>query len=142
MSEETQWVPPPFGSPCWVEIPAADVTACKEFYSKLFPSWTWTPSTDRHPEDKLALYKFGTADGLGGGIVKVPVECKASGGELKKGVGVTIYHLVESIEETKKRVEELGGVAVTEKEPESDSGWHMHFKDTEGNRFGIYQLKK
>ena len=42
--------------------------------------------------------------GLGGGIVKVPAECKASGGELKKGVGVTIYHLVESIEEASSSI--------------------------------------
>lgn len=35
--------------------------------------------------------------GLGGGIVDVPAECKAS--DLNKGVGVTIYHLVKNIEE-------------------------------------------
>ena len=31
-----------------------------------------------------------------GGIVQVPAECKS--GELKNGMGVTIYHFVESIE--------------------------------------------
>lgn len=35
--------------------------------------------------------------GLGGGIVNVPAECKAS--DLNKGVGVTIYHLVKKTEE-------------------------------------------
>jgi hypothetical protein len=89
MSEEAQWVPPPFGSPCWIEIPAVDVTACKvnsfpavvsslpwrnsndpltnipwqEFYEKLFPAWTWMPSTERHPEDKLAMFKFSGPEG-------------------------------------------------------------------------------
>ena len=35
--------------------------------------------------------------GLTGGILKVGEECK--GGELKNGMGVTIYHFVENIEE-------------------------------------------
>jgi hypothetical protein len=37
--------------------------------------------------------------GLGGGIVAVPADCKASAGDMKKGVGMTIYHIVENIEE-------------------------------------------
>jgi hypothetical protein len=35
--------------------------------------------------------------GLTGGIVQVPAECKTA--ELKNGMGVTIYHYVESIED-------------------------------------------
>jgi hypothetical protein len=35
--------------------------------------------------------------GLTGGIVQVPGECKT--GELKMGVGTTVYHFVENIEE-------------------------------------------
>lgn len=34
--------------------------------------------------------------GLTGGIVQVPADCKT--GDLKNGMGVTIYHFVESIE--------------------------------------------
>jgi hypothetical protein len=34
---------------------------------------------------------------LTGGIVQIPAECKTA--ELKNGMGVTIYHYVESIED-------------------------------------------
>jgi predicted enzyme related to lactoylglutathione lyase len=43
--------------------------------------------------------------------------------------------------QTQKRVEELGGTTLSKKEPEGENGWYMYFKDVEGNRFGIYQLK-
>jgi hypothetical protein len=36
--------------------------------------------------------------GLTGGIMKVSSECKQAGGELKNGVGVTVYHFVDSID--------------------------------------------
>lgn len=36
--------------------------------------------------------------GLTGGILKVSAECKQAGGELKNGVGVTVYHFVDSID--------------------------------------------
>jgi hypothetical protein len=35
---------------------------------------------------------------LSGGIVQVPASCKENS-ELKNGVGVTVYHFVESIDE-------------------------------------------
>jgi hypothetical protein len=35
--------------------------------------------------------------GLSGGIVQVPAECKSN--EQKMGVGVTVYHFVDSIED-------------------------------------------
>ena len=31
---------------------------------------------------------------------------------------------------------------MSEKEPESENGYYMYFKDVAGNRFGIYELKK
>lgn len=37
---------------------------------------------------------------------------------------------------------ELGGTVMSEKEPESENGYYMYFKDVAGNRFGIYELKK
>jgi len=86
------------------------------------------------------MWSFAGPSGLGGGIVQVSAECKAV--EQKNGVGVTVYHFVESIEDTQKRVEELGGVTCSAKEPEGENGWYMYFKDVAGNRFGAYQLKK
>ena len=44
--------------------------------------------------------------------------------------------------QTKVEVEKLGGVVMSEKEPESENGYYMYFKDVAGNRFGIYELKQ
>ncbi|KAG4424764.1 hypothetical protein IFR04_002112 [Cadophora malorum] len=140
MSEAEKWAPPPIGTPCWVEIPAADVPACKKFYAALFPSWEWKAATKTYTEEKIAMFSFAGEMGLTGGIVQVPADCKT--GDLKNGMGVTIYHFVESIEKTKVEVEKLGGVVMSEKEPESENGYYMYFKDVAGNRFGIYELKQ
>jgi hypothetical protein len=83
------------------------------------------------------------------------------------GVGFTMYYIVDSIEEvclpitplflssqietdfgsntsqTKEKAESLGGKALSAtKEPEGTSGFYMYITDVEGNRFGIYELKK
>ncbi|KAF8860192.1 hypothetical protein BDZ45DRAFT_800985 [Acephala macrosclerotiorum] len=134
------WKAPPPGSPCWVAIPAVDVQACKKFYSSVFPSWEFKAGTEQYPDEKIAMWNFAAPSGLGGGILQVSADCKRS--ELKDGMGVTIYHFVESIEETQKKVEELGGKSLCEKTPEGTNGWLMYFMDVAGNRFGIYQLKE
>lgn len=62
MTEAQQkWVPPPEGTPCWIEIPAVDVDAAKvcvgttiielrangtkKFYSSIFPNWKFREHT-------------------------------------------------------------------------------------------------
>lgn len=42
------------------------------------------------------MWSYAGKMGLTGGILQVPASCKE--GEMKKGLGVTIYHFVESIE--------------------------------------------
>jgi hypothetical protein len=94
MSQSTEsqtWTPPTVGSPCWVEIPAVDVQACKvlsspisqsncfssfatryitdipyqqKFYNSLFPSWEWKPATEKYPDEKLAMFSFGGKSGI------------------------------------------------------------------------------
>jgi len=81
-----------------------------------------------------------TFTGLSGGVVQVDASCKSA--ELRNGVGMTIYHFVDSIDTVKERVEELGGKTMSGKEAEGSNGWYMYFLDVEGNRFGIYELRK
>ncbi|KAG9230711.1 hypothetical protein BJ875DRAFT_144843 [Amylocarpus encephaloides] len=140
-----KWTPPPIGTPCWVEVPAADVQALKKFYAALFPLWTWTAATEKYPEERIAMFNFAGKSGLTGGIVHVPAACKDKDGakvESPNGVGVTLYHFVDSIESMQKKVEELGGKIMSGKEKEGDNGWYMFCLDLEGNRFGIYELQE
>jgi predicted enzyme related to lactoylglutathione lyase len=131
------------------------------FYSSLFPSWTFKQDTAKYPEESIAMWSFAGPSGLSGGIIKVDASCKTT--EQPKGVGITVYHFVESIDDvslpspffiiskcynqadanqSQKRVEELGGVTCSEKTPEGENGWFMYLKDVAGNRFGIYEVRK
>ncbi|KAF2743370.1 hypothetical protein M011DRAFT_461794 [Sporormia fimetaria CBS 119925] len=128
---------PKAGSPCWVEICTADSPAkLKEFYSALFPAWEWKSTPEQ--EEKVAMYSFSEPKGLSGGIVRLPEGHKSE--EQPLGIGQTVYFYVESLEETEKKVHELGGKTVLQKMPESDNGWFMNFKDPVGNRFGAYEF--
>ncbi|KIW25885.1 uncharacterized protein PV07_09021 [Cladophialophora immunda] len=138
MSSEAQaWVPPAEGSPCWVEIPARDTEKLKAFYSDLFPTWTWK-SDISDAGHQVSLFEFKDPKGLGGGLVKMPDGCGPNTQAL--GSGVTIYHMVDSLEKTEARVHELGGKTVLQKTAQGDSGVYINVTDPEGNRFGIYQL--
>ncbi|KAI9778429.1 MAG: hypothetical protein M1839_008075 [Geoglossum umbratile] len=137
MSEAASWTPPVFGSPCWIEIPAIDVTRAKTFYATVF-NWTFKPGTETYPEDKIAMFSVPDPklSGLGGGILK------ASDADHKPGKGGSVIYLwVTSIEEALKKIEENGGSVVLGKTAEGDQGWLAKFGDTEGNVHGIYTMK-
>jgi len=133
------WTPPPEGSPCWIEIPATNIETCKQFYSALFPSWEFKPEILDNHGTKVSLYSFAKPDGFGGGIIQVPADCKTA--EQKNGVGMTVYYWVNSVDETEKRVHELGGSTCLPKQPQGDSAFFICMLDVEGNRFGIYEHK-
>ncbi|KIX97421.1 uncharacterized protein Z520_06873 [Fonsecaea multimorphosa CBS 102226] len=136
-SEAAAWTPPAEGSPCWIEIPARDIDKLKEFYSNLFPTWTWrgdSSDSDHH----VAPFQFKDPKCLSGGLVKMPDDCGPNTQTL--GSGVTVYHMVESLEKTEARIHELGGKTVMPKTAQGDSGVYINATDPEGNRFGIYQL--
>ena len=40
-----------------------------------------------------------------------------------------------------EKVKELGGTTVLPKMEESKNGWFANFKDPQGNRFGVYELR-
>ncbi|KAF2867334.1 hypothetical protein BDV95DRAFT_581945 [Massariosphaeria phaeospora] len=130
--------PPPQGAPCWIEILADEPRKLKEFYAALFPAWQFKAAAEAYPEDQIAMFEFKQPAGLYGGIVKRD-EKACPGGDQPLGTGFTAYFYVDSIDETEKKVGELGGVKLTEKRPEGKTGWFAKFKDPEGNRFALYE---
>ncbi|KAH1271147.1 hypothetical protein KXV22_001376 [Aspergillus fumigatus] len=54
--------------------------------------------------------------------------------------GATVYYIVESLEMTEKRVNELGGSVIQAKTTESAHGSLMKFSDPEGKQFGCYEV--
>ncbi|RFU26565.1 hypothetical protein B7463_g9773, partial [Scytalidium lignicola] len=135
-----QWTAPPEGSPCWIEIPSVDLEASKKFYASVFPAWKFNPEIKEHVPHRVLTFSFADKVGLSGGLVEFSPECKTA--EQTNGIGDTIYYFVNSIEEAASRIKAAGGKSAGEKTPEGENGFYQYFKDVDGNRFGLYELKK
>jgi len=128
------------GSPCWLDIPAIDVSRAKAFYGTVF-NWSFEPHPSGLSEDEFTIFKFPDAKfPLFGGIKKYDPANLTTGG----GIGVVkLFLFVENdLEGKMDEIVRNGGKKVTEMQPEGDHGFVMDFDDTEGNRFGIYMHKK
>ncbi|KAI9861549.1 MAG: hypothetical protein M1813_005159 [Trichoglossum hirsutum] len=136
-SDASGFTPPLYGSPCWIEIPATEVSRAKKFYADVF-NWTFKPATETYPESMIAMFSVPDPklSGLGGGIINV------SDAQHKPGKGGSVIYLwVDSIEEALAKIKGAGGSVVQEKSPEGDHGFLAKFADTEGNVHGIYTMK-
>jgi hypothetical protein len=76
MAEAEQKFPRPSeGTVCWIEIPAKDIQALKvrffgvcrnlklnggqNFYSSVFPAWTWKEGDQESGYDRVVMYETG-----------------------------------------------------------------------------------
>ena len=108
------------------EIPSNDIHKTKEFYANLF-DWEFNFMEEMN-------YMMFTTQKEEGKL--------ASGGILEKQNDqhhVTNYVTVENIDESAKKVEELGGKIVVEKMPVPGMGWFVHFIDIDGNLMALWQ---
>ncbi|KAH8819257.1 hypothetical protein F5884DRAFT_8130 [Xylogone sp. PMI_703] len=144
MSEkEQEWKPPVDGTPCWIEIPSINLEASKKFYSSVFPNWSFSPDIKGDEPHRVITMRFADEsciNTLSGGIVEFSPECKSS--EQTNGIGDTVYYFVDDIDETAKRIQAAGGRSAGEKTPEGKKAFYQYFKDVDGNRFGLYEMKK
>ncbi|KAF2677453.1 hypothetical protein K458DRAFT_491851 [Lentithecium fluviatile CBS 122367] len=139
-TEDSKSTPPipPQGAPCWIEVCSVDPSKLKEFYAAIFPAWKFSDGTNEASATPVVHITFEQPSGLSGGIVKLPEGCVR--GEQPMGAGFTVYNFVKSIDETEKKILELGGQKVLDKMPEGKNGWFANFVDPEGNRFGVYEV--
>ena len=113
------------------EIPADDVNRAKKFYTDLF-GWK-IEKWDDHKVD-MDYFLINTTDskgnkGLGGGLMK----------RRHPQHSVTDYVEVESIDESSKKVTQLGGKIVVPKTAIPTIGYFAVFLDTENNHFGMFE---
>ncbi|RMZ88327.1 hypothetical protein DV736_g4438, partial [Chaetothyriales sp. CBS 134916] len=135
----TEWVAPPSGTPCWINLFATDVSRAQRFYEDAF-GWKFRDLTKPHhgtskDPNEIALFEFGSRS-PGGGITRVDQVVSTKG----KG-GAVLYLIVDDIDAAMKKVIAAGGKQMTEVEPEGKGAVMQHFEDTEGNYGGLYQLK-
>ena len=118
------------------EIPAADVGKLKIFYEGLF-GWKiikapmggmeyWLIHTVPTDEKGMPL-----RPGVNGGLFQKAPE--------QEGMKPVNYIAIESIDESLKKVEKLGGKIVVPKQQVPTVGWIAVAVDPEGNQFGLLQ---
>ncbi|KAF2019985.1 hypothetical protein BU24DRAFT_477075 [Aaosphaeria arxii CBS 175.79] len=93
----------------WIEIPANDVSALKEFYKSLFPSWKF--GNPAHvPEDFVSFFKIDEPAYVEGAIIKVNSHTLTATNQGEtKSIGMVPYFLVDSIAEMHDKIIGLGG---------------------------------
>ena len=115
------------------EIPGKDLDNLRRFYSGLF-GWRF----ERAPilEEYWLIQTAQAEDGdtpdrpsLNGGLAKAESPIR----------GVINYVSVESLDESSKRIKELGGSILGAKTEVPDMGCFVLAEDPEGNRFAIWQ---
>jgi predicted enzyme related to lactoylglutathione lyase len=103
-----------------VEIPAGDTAKAQDFWGSLF-GWQWQAM-----EGPVEYNMTQITDDSGGAVF--PAEDR----------GIRVYFDVEDINAGVARVRELGGEA-DDPQPVPGFGWFAPTKDTEGNKFGLWQ---
>jgi uncharacterized protein len=103
------------------EIPSEDTGRAKEFWGGLFGY------EFQSMEGPVEYHMFQTGENEGGGIT-------AREGE----AGLVTYFAVDDIDASRQKIEQLGG-SVDDKQPVPGMGWFAHAKDTEGNKFSVWQ---
>jgi uncharacterized protein len=104
----------------YMEIAAADAARAHRFWSQLLG---WRFNGEPGPEQPYVMTQSGN---VGIGLFE------------SDEPGLWPYFSVASVEETARRVEELGGRIVSQG-PVQGVGWHARCEDSEGNRFGLFQ---
>jgi len=115
------------------EIPASDVEKLREFYSKLF-DWKFEKA-----EGAMEYWLITTVPTDESGMPKEP---GVNGGMMKKqdpNQTVTSYISVESVDEYSKKVQQLGGKVVMQKQEVPGMGYFAVCLDPEGNVFALWQ---
>jgi predicted enzyme related to lactoylglutathione lyase len=106
------------------ELPAADADRASGFWNGLF-GWDVGGSAMEGFDYRM----FQVADDQGGAVY--PAEDNA-------GSGPIVYFDTDDIEASIAKVRELGGEA-EDKAPVPGHGWFASCRDTEGNRFSLWQ---
>ncbi len=116
---------------CHIEIPTTDLERARDFYSRLF-GW----KVELMPEQDYATFETGAPPA--GGFRKVDKVADQS----EPGMPLN-YILVEDIEATVEKAQELGGgPVVVGKTAVGDMGWFAVFVDPDGNGVALWQEKQ
>ncbi|ETI21036.1 hypothetical protein G647_07379 [Cladophialophora carrionii CBS 160.54] len=132
--------PSPYGQICWFEVPVTDVARASAFYSKVL-GWDCndlegTPSPSGR-EKSVHMFSKGALHGAF--LLARDEDGVAKLDDFHKKAAPIVTFMVDSIEETTKKIEDAGGrVNLPKTEIGGGMGFFARFIDTEGNLHGIW----
>ena len=123
------------------EIHADDLARARDFYGKVF-GWQFEEWKGGEKEYWMVMTapKDSKELGINGGLLKRPDGCKL----IEKDQAVTGFActvLVEDIDATIKKLEEVGAICAMPKFDLAGMAWQAYYLDSEKNIFGIHQMK-
>lgn len=122
---------------CWIDIPVDNVERSKKFYSSLF-GWHIEKDQKVVPDSPASNY-FMIGNRENGD------DLQFLGGLIKRENPIhkiTVYISVESLDESMKHVDMLGGQVLTEKKVVPGWGYFAICEDTEKNTFALWEHHK
>ncbi len=108
------------------EIPVDDVARAQAFYKKVFG---WRYETYEAFEGYSGVLTSDEEGALNGGMMAREMPNQT----------LVFYINVDSLDATLDTLRDAGGEIVAEKMPVPGMGWMAHFRDPEGNVFGLWQ---
>ena len=109
----------------YVEFPAKDIAATKEFFSTVF-GWSFV---DYGPD-----YTSFANEGLNGGFYKSELNCSS-----EKGSALIVFYS-RKLEKTQEKIEAAGG-AIIKPIFSFPGGRRFHFADPSGNEYAVWSDK-
>jgi len=115
--------------PAWFEIPTADMDRAQTFYEGILGV-----PLKREPmgETELAVFPYGGRPHVSGALIR-HAECEPA------IQGSVVYLSVENLDTVLQRVVQHGGDTIVPRtEIPGDMGFFAQFRDSEGNRVGLW----
>jgi hypothetical protein len=119
----------------YFEIQVDDFKRAQEFYRKVF-GWTFS-KIDVPFEYYLVNTGHKGGESINGGMLKRQKPLTANNGV--SGFVCAVY--VDSIDQTLEKIREFGGTVTLEKTELPDIGFVAYGRDTEGNAFGLWEVR-
>ena len=110
---------------CHIEIMTRDLAKAQDFYSAVFPSWTFKSFGDE-------MVVFGVGENHVGGLMKSDA--------VAPGNSPSVWLQVDEIEPVLIRATQAGGAVACDKISVPSVGWSAQFTDPEGTPIGIVQF--
>lgn len=126
--------------PVHFEIQVDNVDRAIQFYTAVF-GWSFQRWEQNDYWMIMTADKDSTEPGINGGLLPRPAELAKPQPKTAANAFVCTM-VVDSFDDAAKKIEAAGGRMVVPKTDLAGMAWQGYFLDTEGNVFGVHEVKK